>query len=277
MGNGNTVVITGAGGTLCAPVAVDFAARGYNVVLVGRTREKLQRTADMIAAGGHGSMIVLADVRDEAAVRDASERIRDRFGACDVLINGAGGNQSAAVTGTDEFDARELEDGYPGRGFFSMDMSVFRDVVETNIMGTVIPTRIFARDMAHRGRGCIVNFASMNTYRPLSRVPAYALAKAGVSNWTQWAAAYLAPAGIRINAVAPGFFVNERSRKMLTTPSGELTPRGEHIIHNTPMHRFGEAEELLGCIRWLTDDDAAAFVTGITVPVDGGFLSSAGL
>lgn len=277
MGNGNTVVITGAGGTLCTPVAVDFAARGYNVVLMGRTREKLQRTADMIASGGHDSMIVVADVKDESAVMSAAEKVMDRFGSCDVLINGAGGNQSQAVTDTGEFSPQELEDGFPLRGFFNLDMSVFRDVVDTNIMGTVIPTRVFARFMARKGRGSIVNFASMNTYRPLSKVPAYALAKAGVSNWTQWAAAYLAPAGIRVNAVAPGFFVNERSRKMLTTPSGELTARGEHIIYNTPMHRFGKAEELLGCIRWLTDDKEAGFVTGITVPVDGGFLSNAGL
>ena len=161
--------------------------------------------------------------------------------------------------------------------FFDLDMSRFRDVIDINIMGTVIPTKVFAPDMIRAGGGSIVNFASMNTYRPLSRVPAYACAKAAVSNWTQWIAAYLAPAGIRVNAIAPGFFVNERSRKRLMTPDGGLTPRGEHIHYNTPMHRFGQAEELLGCLNWLIDDAKAGFVTGITVPVDGGFLCSAGL
>ena len=141
----------------------------------------------------------------------------------------------------------------------------------------MIPSRVFALDMIEVGHGNIVNFASMNTYRPLSRVPAYAIAKAGVSNFTQWLAAYLAPAGIRVNAVAPGFFVNERSKKLLTTSDGGLTLRGQHINYNTPMHRFGEAKELLGCVNWLVNDEAASFVTGITVPVDGGFLSSAGL
>ena len=131
--------------------------------------------------------------------------------------------------------------------------------------------------MIRAGGGSIVNFASMNTYRPLSRVPAYACAKAAVSNWTQWIAAYLAPAGVRVNAIAPGFFVNERSRLRLMTPDGGLSPRGERIHYNTPMHRFGEAEELLGCFNWLIDDEKAGFVTGITVPVDGGFLCSAGL
>ena len=273
-----TVVVTGAGGTLCSVVAVDFARRGYRVALVGRTLEKLERTAETIRSEGGRCCCLTADVTDEAAVQDVRERVHAAFGPCSILINGAGGNQSDTVTTVNEFDPREQEPLHEGlRGFFDLDMAKFRSVLETNTMGTVIPSRVFAGDMVGLGGGSIVNFASMNTYRPLSRVPAYAMAKAGVSNFTQWLAAYLAPAGIRVNAVAPGFFVNERSRRLLTRPDGGLTSRGEHIIYNTPMHRFGEAAELVGCIRWLTDDEAAGFVTGVTVPVDGGFLSSPGL
>ena len=277
MNKKETVVVTGAGGTLCGPIAVDFAKKGWNVVLVGRTMEKLQATADKIHKEGFDCLIITADVKDEARMKEVRAEVNAKYGRCTILINGAGGNQSDAVTTMNEFDPAELEEGHAGRGFFDLDMGRFRDVIDTNIMGTVIPTRVFAEDMIAEGHGAIVNFASMNTYRPLSRVPAYACAKAAISNWTQWIAAYLAPAGIRVNAVAPGFFVNDRSRKILMTPDGGLTSRGEHINYNTPMHRFGQAEELLGCVNWLVDDQAAGFVTGITVPVDGGFLCSAGL
>ncbi len=273
-----TAVVTGAGGTLCSVIAVDLAKQGYNVALVGRSADKLQKTADEIAKFGGECSIFTADVRNEEQVKKLHEEVLQKYGKCSVLINGAGGNQPDAVTTINEFDPKELEEEHDGlRGFFNLDMKRFLDVIDVNILGTVIPSRVFALDMIEMKEGAIVNFASMNTYRPLSRVPAYAIAKAGISNFTQWLAAYLAPAGIRVNAVAPGFFVNERSKKLLTTPDGGLTSRGQHINYNTPMHRFGEAEELLGCVNWLIDNKAASFVTGITVPVDGGFLSSAGL
>jgi NAD(P)-dependent dehydrogenase (short-subunit alcohol dehydrogenase family) len=153
----------------------------------------------------------------------------------------------------------------------------FESVVRTNTLGTVIPCQVFGRWMAAAGRGGIVNFASMNSYRPLTRVPAYAMAKAGVMSFTQWLAVYLAPAGIRVNGVAPGFFVNERSRKILLTPEGALTPRGQNVMGHTPLRRFGEAAELVGAVCWLLDDNQAGFVTGITVPVDGGFLAASGV
>lgn len=277
MNKGRTAVVTGAGGTLCGPIAVDLAKQGCKVVLVGRTLEKLQKTADAVHEAGADCLVITADVKDEARMKEVRAEVNERYGRCTILVNGAGGNQNDAVTNINEFDPSELEEGHGFRGFFDLDMNRFKDVIETNIMGTVIPTRVFALDMIEAGGGSIVNFASMNTYRPLSRVPAYACAKAAVSNWTQWIAAYLAPAGIRVNAIAPGFFVNDRSRKMLMTPDGGLSPRGQRIHYNTPMHRFGQAEELLGCLNWLIDDEKAGFVTGITVPVDGGFLCSPGL
>lgn len=270
-------VVTGAGGTLCSAVAVDLAQQGYRVVLVGRTLEKLEKTRSAILEKGGECVCLTADVKDEASVKVLRDNVVEKYGLCDVLINGAGGNQPDAVTTINHFDPAELEEGFQGRGFFNLDMGRFLDVINTNIMGTVIPCEVFSRDMIAAGGGAIVNFASMNTYRPLSRVPAYALSKAGVSNFTQWLAAYLAPAGIRVNAVAPGFFLNDRSRKLLLTPDGGYSERGANIMHNTPMKRFGEAEDLLGCINWLIDNEKAAFVTGITVPVDGGFLSDSGL
>lgn len=156
-------------------------------------------------------------------------------------------------------------------------MAALNGELELNIQGTIIPSRIFGAGMARNGKGSIVNFASMNSYRPLSKAPGYALAKAGIVNFTQWLAAYLAPAGIRVNAVAPGFFVNERSRKLLMTEDGGFSARGQQVIAHTPAGRFGEADEMVGAVRWLIDDEAAAFVTGICVPVDGGFLACSGL
>ena len=272
-------VVTGAGGTLCSEIAVDLAAKGMKVVLIGRTRSKLEATAEKIAKAGGVCRIETADVNDEEALKTVAERTGAEWGPCRILVNGAGGNNTNALTTNTAFDPRELADDKPGdmRGFFDLDMELFKSVLNTNTIGTVIPCRVFGRQMAAAGGGAILNFASMNTYRPLTRIPAYAMSKAAVANFTQWLAAYFAPAKIRVNAVAPGFFVNERSIKYLRTPDGGLSPRGQNVMNHTPMGRFGEAKELLGCVEFLLDDDKAPFVTGVTVPVDGGFLSSAGI
>lgn len=272
-------VVTGAGGVLCSEIAVRLAAEGARTVLVGRTEEKLQIVADKILAAGGSCMVRAADVTDEAAVMELAEEVRAIYGPCRYLINGAGGNNSKAITTNFTYEPEELQESRPEGmvGFFDLDMDVFESVLKINTLGTVIPVRAFARQMAENGKGCILNFASMNSVRPLTRVPAYAMSKAAVVNFTQWLATYLAPAGIRVNAVAPGFFVNERSRKILLTPDGGLTRRGENIMSHTPMGRFGEAKELLGSVLWLLDDEKAGFVTGITVPVDGGFLAHSGI
>lgn len=195
------------------------------------------------------------------------------------LVNGAGGNQADAITTLTEFDPCELNaDRAPDvRGFFSLDPGRYADVVRVNTMGTVIPCQRFRRRMARLGRGSILTFSSMTGYRPLSRVPAYATAKSGIIRFTEWLATYLAPAGIRVNGVAPGFYVNDRSRKILFTPEGELSARGRNVVAHTAMKRFGDASELCGCVRWLLNDDEAGFVTGTTVPVDGGFLAAPGI
>lgn len=272
-------VVTGAGGALCSAVAKELAAGGAKVALLGRTLEKLEPVAAEIRAAGGRALALSADVTDEAAVEAARLAILKELGPCALLVNGAGGNQMDAVTTLTEFDAEEIAENPPAgvRGFFNLDAGRFLDVINVNTMGTVIPCQVFGRDMAAQGRGAIVNFASMNSYRPLSRVPAYGMAKAGVVNFTQWLAAYLAPAGVRVNAVAPGFFLNDRSRKILLDGEGGLTARGQNVNAHTPMRRFGEPQDLLGCVCWLLDDERAAFVTGVTIAVDGGFMACSGV
>lgn len=276
---GQTAVITGAGGTLCSEIAKELARRGARVALLGRTLEALEKVAAEIAAEGGVALPVAADVTDAAAVERARQTVSEGLGPCRFLLNGAGGNQAVATTTTTAFDAAELGPGKPDgmRGFFDLGLDAFESVVRANTLGTVIPCQVFGREMAALRRGAILNFASMNSYRPLTRVPAYAMAKAGVVSFTQWLAVYLAPAGIRVNAVAPGFFVNERSRKILMTPEGGLSARGENVMRHTPVGQFGEAKDLLGCVCWLLNDEQAAFVTGVTVPVDGGFLAFSGV
>lgn len=272
-------VVTGAGGTLCSAIAVELARLGAKVALLGRTVAKLEPVTAAIRAAGGTALPLSVDVTDAAAVEGARQRIAKELGQCAFLINGAGGNRNDAVTTTTEFQPAEISDARPEnmRGFFNLDPGIMLDVIKLNTIGTLIPCQVFGRDMARQGRGAIVNFASMNSYRPLTKNLAYSLSKAGVVNLTQWLAAYLAPAGIRVNAVAPGFFANERSRKILMTDDGGLTARGQNVMAHTPMKRFGEAQDLLGAVCWLLDDERAAFVTGITVAVDGGFSASSGV
>ena len=276
---GKVAVVTGAGGTLCSEIAIDLAKNGAKVVLVGRTKDKLDVVAGKIREYGGETMVYPCDVIDQEAVAALAEAVKNTYGYCDYLINGAGGNNAKAMPTLTRFDERELTGELPegSKGLFNIDMDAFRSVLDINTMGTVIPTLEFARHMIRKGGGSVVNFASMNSYCPLTRCFAYAMSKAAVVNLTQSFAAYFAPAGIRINAVAPGFMVNERSKSYLGTVEDGLTARGEVVIGHTPMGRFGEAKDLLGCVRWLLDDSASAFVTGITVPVDGGFLTLGGV
>lgn len=273
-------VVTGAGGTLCSAIAADLARQGAKVVLVGRTAAKLERTAAAIAAFRGVCRVEAGDVTDEAAMRAIADRVAADWGPCRILVNGAGGNNVKAMPTRLRFSEKDLEptkEFAKDRGFWDIDMAAFRSVLEVNTLGTVIPSRIFGLQMARAGGGAILNFGSMNTYRPLTRVAPYAMSKAAIANWTMFFAQYMAPAKVRVNAVAPGFFVNERSRQYLMTPDGGLSARGEQVMAHSCIRRFGEAEELLGCVNWLLDDERAGFVTGITVPVDGGFLANAGV
>ena len=284
-------VVTGAGGTLCSCIAEDLARKGAKVVLIGRTREKLEKVSARIGeamglpCNGRDARcpsvrIEPGDVTDEKAMQEIADRVLAEWGPCRYLVNGAGGNNVKAMPSRLRFSEADLaptSDFDKDRGFWDIDMEAFKSVLEINTLGTVIPSRIFGLQMAKAGGGSILNFGSMNTYRPLTRVAPYAMSKAAIANWTMFFAQYMAPAHVRVNAVAPGFFVNERSRQYLMTPDGGFSPRGRQVIAHTPAGRFGEAQELLGCVEWLLDDEKAGFVTGITVPVDGGFLASAGV
>jgi NAD(P)-dependent dehydrogenase (short-subunit alcohol dehydrogenase family) len=274
---GKVAVVTGAGGTLCSEMARSLASQGYKVALLGRTIEKLKIVEEQIQNKGGIAISISVDVSDRQSIISANEIIKEKLGICSVLINGAGGNQPDALTNITEFDERELEETPEVKGFFNLDMDIFQNVINVNTMGTVIPSFVFGKEMAKQKEGCIVNIASMNSYRPLSKVGAYGMAKAGIANFTQWLAGYLAPANIRVNAIAPGFFLNERSLKIMYNEDGSQTDRAINVLGHTPMKRFGEASELIGCMNWLIDANAAAFVTGIVVPVDGGFLASSGV
>jgi NAD(P)-dependent dehydrogenase (short-subunit alcohol dehydrogenase family) len=274
-----TAVITGAGGTLCSAIARRLAREGARVALLGRTAGSLEAVARDIRSAGGEALCVACDVTDEDAVGRAREEVVKTLGVPWFLLNGAGGNQAEAITTSTEFTPGELAADRPAdlRGFFNLSPGKFDEVVRINTLGTMLPSQVFGRDLAAAGRGSILNFASMTSFRPITRVAAYATAKAGVVNFTAWLAAYLAPAGIRVNGVAPGFFVNDRSRKILMNTDGSLSARGQNVMHHTPFKRFGEADELVGTVLWLLNDEQAGFVTGVTVPVDGGFLACPGV
>lgn len=277
--NGKVAVVTGAAGIICSEVAKDLASLGIFVVLADRAVENAEKVATKIREMGGECATYACDVTDKAAVDAFAEDVIAKYGRCDFLINGAGGNNAKAQPKITRFDPRELDADRPDDlvGLYNVDMQAFEGVIKLNTMGTVYPLLAFAKYMATNGGGSIVNFASMNTYCPLTRNFAYAMSKAAVANFTQAFAAYFAHTGVRVNAVAPGFIINERSKLILGTPEEGLTKRGKDVIDHTPMEKFGQASDMCGTIRYLIDDRLSSFVTGVTVPVDGGFLTLSGV
>lgn len=269
-------VVTGAGGVLCSMFAKALAEQGYAVALLDLNEEAAQKAADEIVAAGGTAKGYKANVLDKDALMEVKAQINKDFGKCKLLINGAGGNNKKAQTVHEEFEIGD-ETATDIQTFFNMDKSGFSFVFDLNILGTFIPTQVFALDMIGE-KGCsILNISSMNAYRPLTKIPAYSGAKAAVSNLTQWLAVHFAKQGIRVNAIAPGFFVTNQNRDLLFDAEGKPTARTEKILRATPMGRFGEAEELIGTLLWLCDNKASGFVTGIVVPVDGGFSAYSGV
>ena len=275
--SGKTVVITGGGGVLCGCMAQALAACGARVAVCSRRAETSEAVATGIRAAGGTAIHVAFDVMDRASIEAACVRIESELGPTDILINGAGGNNPKGNTPKEAFDPADLKAAAgSATTFFDLDPSGIELVFNLNFLGTLLPTQVFGRGMAARGHGNIVNVTSMSAFRPLTKIPAYSAAKAAVSNLTQWLAVHLAPAGIRVNALAPGFFITNQNRALLTTPAGGLTPRGEKIIAHTPLRRFGDPEDLVGALLWLVSE-ASAFVTGVVVPVDGGFSAYSGV
>jgi NAD(P)-dependent dehydrogenase (short-subunit alcohol dehydrogenase family) len=261
---GKAIAITGGGGVLCGAMGRALAEGGAKVVLLDLFEEAAQKLAAEI---GHGTLACKCDVLDKASVQAAADFVLAKHGRIDVLINGAGGNKKQATTG------KEMS-------FFDIPAEAIQWVFNLNVVGTVVPCQIFGRVMAQQKAGVIINVSSMNAFRPLTRIPAYSAAKAAVSNFTQWLATHMAQeysTKIRVNAIAPGFFLTEQNRFLLTDEkTGELTARGKQIIDHTPMGEFGKPEDLVGATVWLCSD-SARFVDGIVIPIDGGFSAYSGV
>ncbi len=265
--SGAVAVVTGGGGVLCSAMARTLAGAGAKVAVLDIKPDAAEKVAEAIRAAGGEALGVGCDVLDRASLEAAALKTVAAFGRVDILVNGAGGNKPQATTGADA-------------AFFDLPADALRWVFDLNLMGVVLPSQVFGKLMAGQKRGVILNIASMNAIRPLTRIPAYSAAKAGVANFTQWLAVHMAQEyspEIRVNAIAPGFFLTDQNRFLLTEKSsGELTPRGRTILDHTPMKRFGAPEDLMGTMLWLLSP-ASAFVTGIIVPVDGGYSAFGGV
>ena len=272
---GKVAVITGGAGVLCSEFARALAFCGAKVAILNRTLSKAEALADEIRAAGGQAAAVQVNVTDPASVETAHSRVLDIYGKCDILINGAGGNDPRATTGSEYFQPGDLEEGI--KTFFDLDAESFRYVMDLNFVGTLLPTQAFARDMLGRAGCSVINISSMNAYTPLTKIPAYSGAKAAVSNFTQWLAVHFSRMGIRVNAIAPGFFSTAQNAKLLWNADGTPTARTGKILAATPMGRFGQPEELLGALMFLVDPGASSFVTGVVIPVDGGFSAYSGV
>ncbi len=268
-----TVVITGAGGVLCSIIAEHYASVGDKVALLDINKEAVEKVAKDLTDKGYTAKGYACNVLDKANLEEVNALVEKDFGACELLINGAGGNSPKATTDIEMHN--EKVEGK--KDFFDLQQSGVDFVFNLNFMGTFLVTQVFAKAMSETKCGNIVNISSMNAFTPLTKIPAYSGAKSAISNFTQWLAVYFAKTGIRVNAIAPGFFVTNQNRGLLFNADGTLTARSEKILRNTPMDRFGEADELLGALEFLTDDKKASFITGVVLPIDGGFSAFSGV
>lgn len=263
------VAITGAGGVICGEFSKALAACGAKVALLDINFEAAKKIADEI---GENAIAVRCNCLDKNSIAEAKNIVGESFGKVNFLINGAGGNNPRATTDNETMTA----DTQNVKDFFHLDESGLRFVFDLNIMTAFLVTQVFAEDMVKTG-GNIINISSMNAYRPLTKIPAYSAAKAGISNLTQWLAVHFAPCNIRVNAIAPGFFVTNQNRNLLFDEKGQPTARTAKILAATPMKKFGEISDLTGALLWLADDSASGFVTGTVIPVDGGFSAYSGV
>lgn len=272
---GKVAVVTGAGGVLCGMFAKTLAEAGAKVAVLDLNEEAAGRVAEDIVAAGHTAKAYKANVLERESLEEVHAKVLAELGPCDVLVNGAGGNNPKAQTTKEYFEMGDIE--ADTISFFDLDPKGVEFVFNLNFLGTLLPTQIFAKDMIGR-EGCnILNVSSMNAFTPLTKIPAYSGAKAAVSNFTQWLAVHFSKAGIRVNAMAPGFFVTKQNEKLLFNEDGTATARTAKILAATPMGRFGEAEELNGTLLFLLNNEAAGFITGVVIPVDGGFSAYSGV
>lgn len=273
---GKVAVVTGAGGVLCSMFAETLAEQGAKVALLDLNLEAAEGFAAAIREKGFEAKAYQANVLEKDSLKACHEAVLKDFGPCDILINGAGGNNARANT-TNEYYELGDEEKEDLVSFFDLDDSGVQFVFNLNFIGTLLPTQVFVKDMVGK-KGCsVINISSMNAFTPLTKIPAYSGAKAAISNFTQWLAVHFSKVGIRVNAIAPGFFVTKQNKDLLFDEKGNPTPRTEKILAATPMGRFGEAEELNGTLLYLLNEKMAGFVTGVVIPIDGGFSAYSGV
>lgn len=272
------VVITGGAGVLGSSWTDALAECGAKVAILDLSLENAEKKAADVVANGKIAIGVEANVLNKASLKKAHEVVLEKFGPCDILINGAGGNNPKGTTTKEYLYEEDLKEGNEDLiTFFDLDENGVRFVFDLNFLGTLLPTQEFAKDMMGR-KGCsIINISSMNAFTPLTKIPAYSGAKAAISNFTQWLAVHFSKVGIRVNAIAPGFFVTKQNEALLKNADGSYTERSHKILNSTPMGRFGEAEELIGALLFLVNEDASSFVNGIVIPIDGGFSAYSGV
>ncbi len=276
--NGKVAVVTGGGGVLCSAMSKALAECGAAVAVADLKVESAQRVADEIIAAGGKAMAVGCNALDRESLEAANAEIEKSLGPVSILINGAGGNHPKGTTAMEYLNPDDLlKENRDFVTFYDLDPKGVEFVFNLNFLGTLLPTQAFTRKMALNRSGVIINVSSMNAFRPLTKIPAYSAAKAAVSNFTQWMAVHMAKAGIRVNAIAPGFFLTDQNRALLTNADGSPTPRSAKILGHTPMGHFGEPDDLIGALLWMVSDQAAGFVTGVVVPVDGGFSAYSGV
>ena len=273
--NGKVAAVTGGGGVLCSEFSKALAQCGAKVAVLDLKKEAADAVAQEIESHGGNAIGVACNVLDKKSLSEAKKIVNEKLGTVDILINGAGGNNPKGTTTKDYFDKSDLnkEDV---KTFFDLDEDGVRFVFDLNFTGTLLTTQVFAPDMIDRD-GVIINVSSMNAFTPLTRIPAYSGAKAAISNFTQWLAVHFSKSKIRVNAIAPGFFLTEQNKALLLDSEGKYTARSEKILSQTPMDRFGDKSELIGALLFLTSNEAASFVNGIILPVDGGFSAYSGV
>ncbi len=275
---GRVAVITGGGGVLCSGFAKDLASFGVKVAVLDLREDAAQKVVDEINADGGTALAVGCNVLEAESLENARQKINSTLGTCDILINGAGGNSPLGTTTKDTLEFSDLAEKAEGvKTFFDLDAKGIEFVFNLNFLGTLLTTQCFAKDMVGKEHACILNISSMNAYRPLTRIPAYSAAKAAVSNFTQFMAVHFADVGIRVNAIAPGFFSTNQNKTLLFNDDGSLTARSNKIISHTPLRRFGVPSDLTGALIFLCDEEYSGFITGVILPVDGGFSAYSGV
>lgn len=274
--NDKVAVVTGAGGVLCGMFSKVLAEQGAKVALLDLNQEAAQKVADEICASGGIAKAYKANVLELESLKQVHEQVLTDLGSCDILLNGAGGNNKRANTDKEYFEPGDEMDPETV-SFFDLDPQGVQFVFSLNFIGTLLPTQVFAKDMIGKKNASIINISSMNAFTPLTKIPAYSGAKAAISNFTQWLAVHFSRAGIRVNALAPGFFVTNQNRDLLFDADGNPTARTKKILAATPMNRFGEPEELNGTLLYLLNEKMSGFVTGVVIPIDGGFSAYSGV